>query len=502
MTARRAGVVLLSTLGAVACAEAAARAVDGDALVSLRLRRVRDSQPSGTPDRQYLPQIPLASGVSASWYEEDPPQIPRIPMTSDIAARYSANSGNPYNAFMIWNAVYVRQRLCSSADNGVSAFGDLRDFLMFDPPDGQPYPTSRHMPRVSPPAWFVSNSFGWRGPDLSVARPSNVIRIAFVGASTTVDPYYARFSHIELVGHWLNEWALARHLPYRFEVLNAARTGVDSNSIREIVRQEVLAADPDLILYYEGADDFAPGKALRLPESIPAAPAATFHTRAAVEEYSALAGRAFDAMLKWTGRGGFEPQKPQYPFKWIDGVDEHAPDISKPLLPMDQQVIVRNLEAIQAAAAANGTEIALASFVWMVYPGMRLDLARHLVLFRYLNETYWPVSYAHIRRMADFQNRVFQAVARVHGLTYLPMDETYPRDPDLFGDAIHMTERGQRLQAWLYLQELVPLIESRISAHRWPKPPSPSPVSAEWRTRPPRVESRAALLASCSPAVH
>ena len=489
--------VVLSVSAAVVCAEGATRILDGYQLWSIRLRRVRHAQPAEAPDRQYQSSIPLASGVSPSWYEQDPPPIARIPLTPAVAARQSAYQGNPYNAFMIWNSVYVRQRLCGSADNGVGAFGELRDFLLFDPPDQQPYPTYRHMPGVSPTGWFVINSFGWRGPDLAAARSRDVIRIAFVGASTTVDPYYTPFSHIELVGHWLNEWASVRGLPYRFEVVNAARSGIDSSSIREVVRQEVLSVDPDLIVYYEGANDFAPGKALRLPESLPSAPTATFRARGAAENYSALAGRMFDAVLKFTGRGGFEPSKPRYPFKWIDGVAEGAPDISQPKLPMDQQVLVSNLEAIRTAAAHNGTELALASFVWMVYPGMRLDLDRHLTLFRYLNETYFPATYAHMRRMADFQNRVFQAFARAHSVTYLPMAEMYPQNPDLFGDAIHMTERGLRLQAWIYFQQLVPLIQSRIDAHQWPKAPSATPVPAAWRTQPPREMSRASIMAAC-----
>jgi len=497
MMARRAGVVLLSTVGAVACAEAVAREVDGYELVSLRLRRVRYAQPTGTPDRQYVPRIPVASGVSASWYEQDPPPIPRIPMTPEVEARYNVNSGNRYNAFMIWNAVYVRQRLCSSTDNGVSAFGDLRDFLLFDPPDGQPYPAYRHMPRVSPPGWFVVNSLGWRGPDLTAARPPRTIRIAFVGASTTIDPYYLTFSHIELIGHWLNEWASVRNFPYRFEVINAARTGIDSNSIREIVRQEVLSVDPDLVVYYEGSNDFAPGKALRLPETLPAAPTETFRSRGRSEAYSALAVRAFDLALKVSGRGGFEPWKPRYPFKWVDGIAEDAPDISKPKLPMDQQVIVNNLEGILEAVKTNSTELAIASFVWMVYPGMRLDMTRNLVLYRYLNQTYFPATYAHMRRMADFQNRVFLAFTRAHALTYLPMAEAYPRDPDLFGDGVHMTERGLRLQAWIYLQQLIPIIESRLDEHRWPRKPAASPVSAAWAATPPHLVNRETMLASC-----
>ncbi|HXD75873.1 MAG TPA: hypothetical protein VN628_19140, partial [Vicinamibacterales bacterium] len=464
---------------------------------SVRLERVRYTPPTTTPDRQYLDGIPLAAGVDASWYEQNPPEIPRIRMSPDDEARFNANNQNPYFAFRIWNSAFVRMRACESPDHGHSAFGDQNAFLVFDSPEDQPYPSYRHMPHVSPPGWFVVNSFGWRGPDLTVARPPATIRIAFVGSSTTIDPYYQPFSHIELVGLWLNEWASARKLPYRFEVINAARTGIDSWSIREVVRQEVLSVDPDLIVYYEGANDFAPGKAMRLPEALPLAPKATFSSRGKAEEFSAIAVRVYDLGLKLRGIGGYEPRKPNYPFKWIDGISESSPDISKPRLPMDQQVIVDNLKLIQAAAAANGTDLGIASFVWMVYPGMRLDLSKHLVLFRYLNETYFPATYAHMRRMADFQNRVFRAFVNAYGLTYLPMDETYPRDPDLFGDAIHMTERGQRLQAWIYLQELIPIIQARIDAHRWPKAPAATPVSAAWATTPPHTVSLAQVIESC-----
>jgi hypothetical protein len=133
----------------------------------------------------------------------------------------------------------------------------------------------------------------------------------------------------------------------------------------------------------------------------------------------------------------------------------------------------------------------------MVYPEMRLDTTRHLTLFRYLNETYWPVTYAHMRRLADFQNRVYQTYARQHDMLYLPMEEAFPRDPDLFGDAIHMTPRGLRLRAWIYLQQLIPIIEARIASHQWPKAPSARPASSDWAAMPPTLLSRASILASC-----
>jgi hypothetical protein len=107
-----------------------------------------------------------------------------------------------------------------------------------------------------------------------------------------------------------------------------------------------------------------------------------------------------------------------------------------------------------------------------------------------------------MHRMAAFENAVFRSYARTYGLAYLPMAESFPHDPDLFGDAIHLTERGLRLQAWLFLQQLVPIIEARIASHAWPKAPSPNRPPADWATQTPQLVSRASVLESCQATVH
>ena len=44
-----------------------------------------------------------------------------------------------------------------------------------------------------------------------------------------------------------------------------------------------------------------------------------------------------------------------------------------------------------------------------------------------------------------------------------------PRDPDLFLDAIHNTDTGVRVRAWVVLQEMLPLIEKNLASGLWPK---------------------------------
>jgi hypothetical protein len=88
---------------------------------------------------------------------------------------------------------------------------------------------------------------------------------------------------------------------------------------------------------------------------------------------------------------------------------------------MDLPNIVACLDKIRAALAPIHAELALSSFVWIVHPGMRVVVDRDLTLFNYLNHVYWPYTYAEMRRLADFQNRVFEKYAQAHSVPFIDM---------------------------------------------------------------------------------
>jgi hypothetical protein len=422
------------------------------------------------PDRRYVARVPLAENVRADWYEQDPPVRPRIPMTAEIAARASKYTRVPYEAFTVWNRDFLKLQVCSGVtDYGL---GELDDEYVFTPPEPGVYPHYRNLPDVSPPGWFVTNHFGWRGPDVPLNKDGRTIRIAFVGASTTIGAYYLPFSYPEFVGEWLNEWAAAAHPDIHVEVLNAARTGIDSSSIAAIVREEVSPLEPDLVVYYEGANNFGPLQTLKIPERWQRnRPRFTFRPPTRLERMSALVRRATSFSVRLAAVDGREPVKGNYPLVWPSGVDEQHPDPDAHNLPMGLATVVRNLDSMVDAVKPYGGEVAVASFVWMIpKPSETLDLARHQDLYTYLNRTLWPASYAHLRRMTTFQNRVFMAYAHKRRLPYLEVASAIPQDPDLFDDPIHMAEPGLRLQAWIVTQQLVPWIERRLQTGALPRP--------------------------------
>jgi len=95
---------------------------------------------------------------------------------------------------------------------------------------------------------------------------------------------------------------------------------------------------------------------------------------------------------------------------------------------------------------------------------------RDAIVFRELNERYWPFSYAHMRRFFDFENRVFRKYAGAHQLPFNDLDAVYPRDPRLFVDTVHMTPAGVKLKAWIVFQHLVTEIGRRVRDGRLPIP--------------------------------
>jgi len=309
-----------------------------------------------------------------------------------------------------------------------------------------------------------TNAFGWRGPEISLNKPSGTVRIAFVGASTTVDPHGDPFSYPEYVGRWLNEWAQRKALGVRFEIINAGREGIDAAAIEAIVEQELVPVRPDVVVYYEGSNQFWPANFI--VEALPHRPAESARRPSKFEQYSALAIRTRSVWNRL--HAGSEPSKPALREQWPPDLSEQDPPLDDPRLPVSLPNILHAFDRIRAAIGDYGGELVPSSFMWLVSPGLVLDRARDAGAYSFLNETLWPFSYAHIRRYADFQNRVFRKYAAVHGLPFNDLASVYPSDPRLFFDILHMTPAGIKLKAWLIFQNLVPEIERRLAAGRLP----------------------------------
>jgi hypothetical protein len=463
-------------------AEIALRAVDGYGF-GLRLRTPEAPPPAANAETPpatnldpnakwlvpsqadaYVRILPRAAGVETAWFELDPVRTSTKPADPVLDARFAANDGFRLSSVYEWNEAYVQRAVCGETRLQMPVFSKVPDLFMYRPANGDIYPQFRFMRSVRYKSGLQTNAFGWRGADLDLVKPDAVIRIAFVGASTTIDPHADPFSHPEYIETWLNAWARARHRPVRFEVINAGREGIDIQGVAAVVAQEVTPVRPDLVIDYEGGNQFWPVEFLR--GDLPPRPKTTTEEPRAIERYSALAVRLRRALGR-VGEGR-EPAKPAIPVDWPADLDERDPRLDDPRLPTSLPRIVRAMDQMRAALAPIGATYVPSSFVWMVKPGLVLSRQRDAGIYTFLNATYWPFTYAHMRRIADFQNRVFKKYAAVNDLPFVDLAAIYPLDPRLFFDAVHMTPAGIKLKAWLIFQQLVPEIERRIDDGRLP----------------------------------
>ncbi len=499
---------------ALAAAEIATRIIDGYRLVSLRLEMSREPLQPAEPEHRsgsqkwrgdtdalpFVQQLPVAAGVDREWFTAHVPDRPVARPDADLQARAERYTRvAELHANYEWNWKFVAKAVCrGDYRDGGDTFNQLDDIYVFDPTDDSEWPTYRFLRGVTYPSGLRTNAFGWRGPDIPLNKPPGTIRIAFIGASTTVSPHAEPYSYPELVGFWLNKWAASHGLGISVDVINAGREGVNSRSIQAVVRQELAPVEPDLAVYYEGANQFWPADFLwtrLLPRSRVSGPQPSV-----LASFSAIARRVESAM-RHAGLPGVEPPKPPLIVKWPRDLDERDPDLAHPHLPIELPHILGDIEIIRRALEEEGGKLVMTSFVWLVHPGLVLDPVSDAMLFDYLNTMYWPFNYAHMRRFLDFQTRAFRKYAAVHGLDFIDLVAAYPRDPRLFDDAVHMTHAGIRLQAWIVFNGLVPIIERRMASHEWPRPIrhvlSKHPAFGERRLVP-MTEVRAA----CNAAVH
>jgi hypothetical protein len=469
--------VAITIVLGVACAEGTVRYLNGQPLFAFALPEPISWNKVKQDD---LDAVPLSPGVQKAWFDRDPAPLPnrRDPpagwqaMFDKLRATLSdASDFRPTDAFKVFNTARIPE-ICSR-----NYFARAPDrIFVYDPPDGGGHPPYRFYPNVTLPDQLATNQVGWRGAPIEVPRAARTIRIVFVGSSTVVDSHSAPYSYPELTGHWLNMWAQAQKLDVRFEALNAARESIISTDIAAIVRTEVLPLEPDLVVYYEGGNQF--GLSTVVPD-MPAAKLVRPNNGATLApawlkeaaRYSALLGRVQAGIgLANSELDGKEWPKPDYKLVWPQGLDEQDPDLDYPKLPINLGDIKRDLDQIRTDLARTGSEFALSSFIWIVRDGMVVNPAQRRGIIEQLNVQYYPFRYRDLERMAKFQNRFFAKYSRVHGMPFIDFAGLMPFDTDLYIDALHSDYAGTRLRGWIAFQQLLPTIQKHLADGSWPRP--------------------------------
>jgi hypothetical protein len=459
------GLVLISIAFSLLVGEWAIRALDGYRLFTWKLTARNPGSGSTTAQRadttgSHLSGIPLAPGMQADWFRLSPAVAAGTRSADPILERAMVARGRGVDSYRIYNRQFLRGKLCRDVP-----FRDSSGFVFaFDAPDAAAHPAYRFPRDAVTPEGLTTNRFGWRGPQIELTRRPRTIRVAFVGASTTVNPHSYPFSYPELAAFWLNLWAAALAMDVRIEAINAGREGVGSADIAAIVRDELLPLRPDLVVYYEGANQFQLWDVARLNQSFLNRESLIIPLRG-IQKESAIALRLIEG-IQLVGRSSTDRD---YELVWPEGVDETDPPLRHPFLPANLSGVLRDLEDMEMRLRLVEGELVLSSFFWLVSDAVQLDRSRDKTIIDYVRTHHFPFGYRDIERMADFQNRVFRKFAAARGLPFVDMAAHMPRDPNLFSDPIHATYDGVRLHAWIAAQQLAPLIARRVMEGRLPR---------------------------------
>lgn len=519
-TSARARIVALAFgLGTAALlAEAVARAAQGYRIGGLELVHVLRTDANTDPgaagrllDFHAEVTAPVVAAsvqdrgdLDAAWIRSSPAPLAHPPTPDELARRFAQH--REWLFLYEINAAFLKSLWVPGQGIPLLAGLALPDsFTVFDAPGGSATPRYRYPASVTLPTGMVTNRLGFRGRELAPQREQGVVRIGFVGASTTVEAPRLPHSAPELVEHWLNLWAAARGHAVRFETLNAAREAIASPDIRAIVEQELLPLDVDRIVYYEGANQFTPAVldqhvevegAYELAAPPPglvgtfdeAAPAGARTWSEAICTYSAVA-----TALRSLGRGRevlVEPAKPTQSIQLPPGVGPASFDLAQAGSVLQLGAILGDLDAIRTAAAPRGAHVVVVTFCWLARLGLQLDGLYGRNAFIQLNRAYWPFQYATIRTLADVQNRGLEAWARDRGVAVIDLASQLPMDERLYIDAIHHSETGVRLKAWLLFCALTKQLEADLASGVLPRPAQQAQPPA--RTAP-RTVTRADL---------
>jgi hypothetical protein len=477
---RASNAVLLtaSIIFSLAAAEGAVRLIDGPPVFTGWLSNGQDRDLAA----RLVNLIPAAEGVSSGWFFRDPPPLPNRGKPPADWVRYMedfkesppwvVNAFHAPDFFRAYNADYV--------DNPCSHPGLMKapgSLYVFDPVDHSPYPRLRLLPSATTPTGLVTNEVGWRGAPVKLEKPVNVIRIVFVGASTTANSDYQPYSYPELVGGWLNIWATSRKTPVRFETLNAGRVGIVSTDIEAIVRKEVLPFRPELVVYLEGGNTLTASELIKTPPPPPPKTGSAL-SKAGLSKIlsdasnkSAIARRLHYALhLVDPEEQLRELPKPAHEILWPAHFDLQDPDLTRLDLPLKLSTAIADLDRIRTDLSSVGSELALSSYKFFVHDGLTLDPVWNRNLYEQLNVALFPLTYRELEELVSFQNRVYAKYARIHGLPFIDVAQAMPNEPDLYIDPVHFSYGGTRLHAWIVFQALVALIERKIGEGVWPMP--------------------------------
>ena len=423
-------------------------------------------------------------GISRDWFLSSPELLEKSEILAEHKERWERLGRRSWvnyilneHALLDWKN---RPRL-----RGLLSVPPIPEFVYLAPgPAGDTTPAYRYPPSVTLPTGLATNAFGHRGPEFNLGKPDACIRIACLGASTTVGGHDLPFSYPELLQHWLNLWCKELVPGIRVEVINGGREAIQPEDSVGILRYEISPFEPDLVVYYEGWNHVMASELLELESTEGGDLPPPGDDRSSREHHLAIA--AYWDRLRSRGTLLEEIPHPAQALKIPESFNANDPDPFSQQEVLLWEPVLSAMEDLRTLTDQMGAELLVCTYSVFCHEGLKLDAQTSRSLHRWLNQRCWPMSYASIEQFAAIQNRRVRNWARHRKVPLLDVAGLTPRDPSLFRDGIHASSLGTRVRAWIVFQELIPHLSRLLESGSLPRldprafPPTTHPHLHPW----------------------
>lgn len=296
-----------------------------------------------------------------------------------------------------------------------------------------PYPHYVYKPNSSAQNRHT-NSLGMRGREPTGRQ----ILIACIGASTTEGSYGDNETYPEYLYQYFEE-----KYPGIVDVVNAGHHAYSAESIHHYMRSHVLPLNPDVVIFYEAANNIGIHEFTDVMDSNWGGYKLWYHDHSLV--YQAL----------WDNSALFKrlayPSRPPSPLK------HKFEDISpKPGATTYQNI----LESIAMDVHASGAKMVFVSFVTIAHEGY-VPAEGNKALYSEVYMKYFPFTPEEVETMYDFYNTRAWMAAVNTGSTYVDITNEFPKNESWFEyDYIHMNSEGSK--------KLAELIATNVELVIWP----------------------------------
>ena len=310
------------------------------------------------------------------------------------------------------------------------------------------------------------NSLGFRGEEVSLAKPEGVYRILAVGGSTTFGVY---LPWNESYPYYLQEELRARFGTDAIEVINAGLTGSTAAESFHRLPTQLLPTDPDMVVIYHAFNDLLPRVFNDYEDDY-------FHFRRSDPNNPPGLTRSYiyRLALRVLSPSYFHENYNLSKLVWkTENLPETDTELAQNFLGSNNNAFRFNMDNMIILLKAKDISVVLATF------------ALHPDIWHWqdiIPPYMWEIG---IRE----NNEAIRELASEHQLPLVPFAEAPVKEASkdyearIYSDSIHMSTPGNRFKAKVFADTLAPLIAAKLGvpvppASKYAQPAASNNVSA------------------------